>query len=274
MNDNTQSKTKISPIILFRILCAGLKIIFEKRSHEGLMSNDIEHLEVTVELDLSLDEETRYSLAKGLTTELMDIKLAKEYFDRFKSTTAETVDMSFKENLDLTGLSEKSCNSPVTISFLTRRYIINKAIEELFDRKDVLAKLFEFIIFDKQVSDDDDSLDYESLQWAIGDFVRHEELYWDYLSPLFIRLLEDETKGSFASREAALNEMSFKRDKAIVPIVKRIYDDPSHPLYDLAKDALYTVAQYFPDSVSDSKYQKIREGAERIKKARELARCS
>ncbi len=274
MNDNTQSKTKISPIILFRILCAGLKIIFEKRNHEGLMSNDIEPLEVTVELDLSLEEKTKYSLAKGLTEELVDITLAREYFDRFKSTTAETVDMSFKENLDLTGLSERSCNSPVTISFLTRRYIINKAIEELFDRKELLAHLFELIIFDRNVPEDYKSLEYESLQWAVRDFVHYDEdFYWNYLSPLFVKLFDDESLGSFAARYSALSQMSLKKDKAIVPIIKRLYNEPDHPFHSLARRNLYTAVLDFPDCFADAEYLKFKETAKRVK-ARMLANSS
>ena len=246
------------------MLCAGLKIIFEKTvSIEK--GSDISLVETSIESNLSLDKETRYSLAKGLTTELMDIKLAKEYFDRYKSMTAETVDMDFRSQLNLEGRSEESLNDRGNIAFHTRLYIVDKAIEEFLpNKKELLAHLFELIIFDKEVPQDDSSLDYESLQLVIRRFVHcDEELYWNHLSQLFERLFKDEDLGSFAARESALTQMSLRKDKAIVPVLKRLYSNPLHECYRSAELTLYSAIQDFPDSFCDSKYLNIKKYAGR-----------
>ncbi len=274
MNDNT--KSKISPTILFRALCAGLKIIFKKgRGVEAGKEEDIPPLETSLESNLSLDRENGYSLAKGLTTELMDTK-ANEYFDAYKAATGESVDMTCKDHLDLRGISERGLQDPETIAYATRRHIISKAIEQFLpDRKDVLAKLFELIVFDRDVPEDYESWEYRSLQWSVESIANSDDdLYWKYISPLLVRLFEDDSIGSLASRDAGLDELSFRKDEAIVAILKRLYDKPAHPFHSSAQRKLYSfVALYFPDSFPESKFDKFKEAAERTK-ARRLATSS
>ncbi len=233
------------------------------------MLNDI----VTVDLDLSLERKTEYSLAKGLT--LVDINLAREYFDSYKATTADTVDMKSKEHLNLKGVWLEGADDPGTIAFVTRLYIIDKAIEEFLpDRKDLLAYLFELIIFDQTVSDDYQSLDYESLQWSIRRIANSDDdLYFKYLSHLLVRLFEDESIGSVASRDAGLDELSFRKDSAIIPILKRLYNQPEHPFHYAAELKLYTAVENFPECFAEAEYLEFKETAKRVR-ARMLANSS
>ncbi len=272
MNDNTHRR--ISPIILLKTLCAGLKIIFEKGGEVGKL-NDLPTLEASIESNLSLDEETRYSLAKGLTTDLMDTKLAKEYFDAYKAATGETVDMTSKDHLNLKGISERGLQDPETIAYATRRHIVSKAIEQFLpDRKDVLAKLFELIVFDRDVPEDYESWEYRSLQWSVESIAySDDDLYFKYLSPLLVRLFEDDSIGSLASRDTALQRMSSRKDRAIVPTLKRIYHQPEHPFHFSAELRLYTAVENFPDCFSEPEYLKFKETAKRVR-ARMLANSS
>ncbi len=272
MNDNTHRR--ISPIFLFRALCAGLKIIFEKGGKVGKVS-DLPTLETSIESNLSLDWENGYSLAKGLTTELMDTKLAKDYFDSYKAATGETVDMTCKDHLDLKGISEKGLEDPETIAYATRRHIISKAIEELLpDRKDVLAKLFELIIFDRDVPEDYETWEYRSLQWSVRRIANSDDdLYFRYLSPLLVRLFEDDSIGSLASRDTGLRRMSSRKDSAIIPILKRLYHQPEHPFHFSAELWLYSAVENFPDCFAEPEYLKFKETAKRVR-SRMLANSS
>ncbi len=253
MNDNT--KPKVSALLLFRALCAGLKIILKKGGYlEAGKVKDLPTLETSVDSNLSLDRENGYSLAKGLTTELMETKLAKEYFDAYKAATGED-------------------------PYATRRNIVSKAIEEFLpNRKDLLAKLFELIIFDETVSDDDDydELDHRTLNWSVENIASSDsDLYFNYLSPLLVKLFEDETEtiGSLAARAAGLSELSFRKDRAIIPILKRLYHQPEHPFHLSARRNLYTAVENFPECFTEPEYLKFKETAKRVR-ARMLANFS
>ena len=216
---------------------------------------------------VSLEEENRYSSEKGSKAEMANkLSEAQKYFQEYKSITREyAIEEGLIYNLDRIGVPMEN---PSYAARETRSILIDRAIEELLpSKKEVLGELFSLILLDPTVDDENtemsDSDDSRSLMNCLKAIANCDEhFYFEYLSKQLVSLFEDESLSTHTARRFALIRMESRHDKAIVTIVKRIYDDSSHELHYLAKNIMRCGAiTRFPDCFLESKYDEIRNSA-------------
>lgn len=193
---------------------------------------------------------------------IKDVELstrADSYFDLFKGINEDTVDMNFVQHIDRTGISIQALRNPGFVAYQARLFVVKEAIRELLsENKDLLAELFKLILFDDTVSKDEDSFDYQSVFDSLFEIARNNELYWNFLKKHIIALLNNDALGSHASKFFALNEMSLKKDRDIIPVLKRFYADTSHPFNFDARLKLYKAVNDFPECFPEEKFDRIK----------------
>lgn len=193
---------------------------------------------------------------------IKDVELSTRadfYFDLFKGINEDTVDMDFVQHIDRTGISVQALRNPGFVANQARLFVVQEAIKELLaENKDLLTELFKLILFDDTVSKDDESFDYQIVVDSLFKIARDDELYWHFLREHIVVLLNNDALGSHASKSFALDEMSLREDRDIVPILKRFYDDTSHPFNFEARLKLYKAVNDFPDCFSEKKFDRIK----------------
>ena len=213
---------------------------------------------------LPLADESPYSVndTKVLEFNVERITKAQTYFSIFKSITEDTVNMKFVNYLDTRAIAEEVWLSPQFVALETRLYSIRQAVNEFLpSRPELVAELFKLILLDRDVCERDDSLEYESVVDSLKTIARSDGIYSDYLQPLLVEVLNNDSLGSAASKFFALDEMSRQKDREIVDILKRLYADESHPLHFEASLNLYAAVEDFPDDFPERQFDEIKEAA-------------